>query len=382
MVPVRVPIVPQVAGPLHGRAAVSYRGPAMSRVREWLDIATDRTIVRRSAITGAVVSVVLTAVDHGGDLVARRVDASIAIWIGLAFIIPFLASTIAGVAAVRERRAAGIASNLLLEREIQAVNKFPDQNPNPVLRVDQQGVLLYANPASEPIRAALGVEVGDRIGPDRWAELEAAADGSATGTIELVQGSRTFELLTVRVPELGVLNLYGTDITAAKVVERFPAGNPNPVLRMTPEGEVIYANRASEPITRALGLRLGDRLPAALRERLRRAAGMDGTGPEDGRVEPAAGPIEVHGEGRTYELTPVLIEEFGFVNIYGTDVTARKAVDKFPDPEPEPGAARVARRAAPLRESGQRARSPRAGRGGRRCPARRALRTHPGHGRE
>ena len=48
---------------------------------------------------------------------------------------------------------------LLVEQQIEAINRFPDQNPNPVMRITHDGHLLYANAASEPIRLALGVEV-------------------------------------------------------------------------------------------------------------------------------------------------------------------------------------------------------------------------------
>ena len=54
-------------------------------------------------------------------------------------------------------------------------------------------------------------------------------------------------------------------------------------------------------------------------------------------ADPAAPPPEVPGEGgRTYRLTPVLIREFEFMNLYGTDITAERAIDKFPDQNPNP----------------------------------------------
>ncbi len=36
----------------------------------------------------------------------------------------------------------------LTGEQISAINRFPDDNPNPVLRVDGDGYLIYANPAS------------------------------------------------------------------------------------------------------------------------------------------------------------------------------------------------------------------------------------------
>src|SRR5262249_52243605 len=132
--------------------------------------------------------------------------------------------------------------------------------------------------------------------------------------------------LSIHVPDLGVYNLYGTDITAAKVVARFPDRNPNPVQRMTPAGELWYANHASEPITRALGVVVGDPLPEDLLDRLRAHL-----------ASPEAPSPEVAGEGgRPYRVTPVLIPEFEFVNLYGTDITAEKAIDKFPNQNPNP----------------------------------------------
>ena len=38
-----------------------------------------------------------------------------------------------------------------IEREMQSLAKFPSENPNPVLRLSREGVVLYANEAGEPI---------------------------------------------------------------------------------------------------------------------------------------------------------------------------------------------------------------------------------------
>ena len=144
--------------------------------------------------------------------------------------------------------------------------------------------------------------------------------------VEVTNQGRTFAVLAVPVPDLGVYNLYGTDVTANKVVERFPGRNPNPVLRMSPVGELLYANDASGPITAALELTIGAALPADL------LAAVQAMLADDSAAAP-----EVPGEGgRTYRLTPVLIPEFEFVNLYGTDVTAEKAIDTFPNENPNP----------------------------------------------
>jgi len=170
------------------------------------------------------------------------------------------------------------------------------------------------------------MEVGDAV-PELVADaLREAAARTPPSQIEVVHDRRTFDVLAVHVPELGAWNLYGTDITAAKVVERFPGQNPNPVLRMTPGGDLLYANDASRPITAALGLALGQPLPSELFQVLQRCL-----------ADPRTPSPEVAGAGGlTFRLKPVAIPEFGFVNLYGTDITAEKAITKFPDENPNP----------------------------------------------
>jgi hypothetical protein len=129
----------------------------------------------------------------------------------------------------------------------------------------------------------------------------------------------------VHVPDLGVYNVYSTDITAAKVIERFPGSNPNPVLRMTPRGVLRYANAASRPITQALKVRVNTSLPRDLVERLQ------------ARLSDPSAPVpEVPGDGGGRIGSRLLIAEFDLVNLYGTDITAERAIEKLPNQNPNP----------------------------------------------
>jgi class 3 adenylate cyclase len=210
--------------------------------------------------------------------------------------------------------------------EVASVSSFPDENPNPVVRIGRDGTVLYANRASEPLLRALDAPRGARV-PDRiTAELAPAASDHGVARFELTADHSTYAMLAVDQPDLDAWNVYGTDITGAKVVEKFPDRNPNPVLRVSPDGALIYANGAAGGITRALGTVPGELLPADLRDRIR--ASLDD--PD------AAPPIHVSGEGSIYRLDPVLIPEFRFINLYGTDVTATHAMTAFPDENPNP----------------------------------------------
>jgi class 3 adenylate cyclase len=195
----------------------------------------------------------------------------------------------------------------------KVVERFPNQNPNPVFRVDDLGVLVYANDASRPLIESYGLRLGDSWPADIARQVLAAADDPGAAMLELAAGNRTYALRPVRIPEFGFINVYATDITAEKVVAKFPGQNPNPVLRVSPDGLLLYHNDASALIVEALGLIDGHSVSADLKADI------------DARLaDSALGPIELGAADHVYELKPVLIAEFGFINLYGTDVTAAR----------------------------------------------------------
>jgi class 3 adenylate cyclase len=192
---------------------------------------------------------------------------------------------------------------------VDAFERFPDENPNPVFRIDEDGRVLYANPAGASILHALDATVGTPLPADL---LERLRRGAREHTpTELVADRRTFTVHAVAVADLGLIHLYLTDVTAERAIVKFPASNPNPVLRIDPAGRLAFANPAAEPVVTGLGLEPGAPLPDALRDGiLGRAAAGDRT------------PWEIEAGDRWFALVVVDVPEFGFVNVYGTDVTA------------------------------------------------------------
>jgi class 3 adenylate cyclase len=200
------------------------------------------------------------------------------------------------------------------------IESFPGANPHPVLRVDRDGRLMYANAASTPVLDALDVRIGEPLSAAWWERLRATDQ-----PVELRVGSRTFDLLPVHLPERGYTNVYGTDVTAARLVDRFPDLNPNPVMRVTDDGVIRYANTASERLRAVLGTQVGDRLPDDVWAQLAPClAGGEHR------------PIEVSDGRATFAITPVALPEIGMINVYGRDITAEKAIVKFPDQNPNP----------------------------------------------
>jgi class 3 adenylate cyclase len=209
-----------------------------------------------------------------------------------------------------------LGASLASGEQISAINRFPDDNPNPVMRIDGDGHLIYANPASAGVLKALGVAVGERLAAEEIARLEAVA--STRGFIEVTRDGRTFAVWPVPIPDLGFTNLYGMDVTADRAIVKFPDENPNPVLRIGLAGELLYANPASAELVAGLDLAIGRQLPIDLRDALLEhvRAGRRAT-------------IEVASGERIYALLPVDVPGFGFINAYGTDVTAVKERERL-----------------------------------------------------
>jgi class 3 adenylate cyclase len=204
----------------------------------------------------------------------------------------------------------------LTGEQVSAINRFPDDNPNPVMRIDAASNLLYANPASAPILRELGVAVGDRFPADVIARFDAVAP--TRGFVEFMADRRTYAVWPIPIRDLDFTNLYGMDVTAERAIVKFPDQNPNPVFRIRWDGTLSYANPASAGIVAGLGLSIGTGLPIDLRDALlERVRAGD-------RVT-----VEIEAGGHTYALLPVDVPEFGFINVYGTDVTAVKERERL-----------------------------------------------------
>jgi class 3 adenylate cyclase len=201
---------------------------------------------------------------------------------------------------------------------VGAVERFPDENPNPVLRIADDGVVLYANAAARPILNGWRAEVGERLDADIVADIGRHAATDPPTSFELDDQHRTYGVLPVHVADLGFYNVYGTDITARKAIDKFPNENPHPVIRLSRTGRLTYANPASEKLRRALGVEVGEEIDAELFGRI--LAGCD---------RPDEGVLEIATEGTTYEVRAVSVFEFDSINLYGTDVTAARQVERL-----------------------------------------------------
>ncbi|HSL29045.1 MAG TPA: PAS domain S-box protein [Anaerolineales bacterium] len=105
------------------------------------------------------------------------------------------------------------------EQEKISLARFPEENPNPVLRATHEGKIIYANAASQPLLAGWHTRVGEFL-PTDWLPLihELIRTGSSR-TIDIRSGETTYSMMMVYAPDANDVNIYGRDITERKRAE-------------------------------------------------------------------------------------------------------------------------------------------------------------------
>ncbi|MDP2920348.1 MAG: PAS domain S-box protein [Dehalococcoidia bacterium] len=142
-----------------------------------------------------------------------------------------------------------------LEQEREMLARFPLENPNPVMRIDKRGVILYANGASTPLQAFWNRYQGERM-PVEWCDKVAEVISSqSTSITEITFNGHTYSLSLVPIKGRDYVNLYGRDITEQKNAEqtlRESEQNFRNSLNNSPlgirvvhtDGETLYVNQA------------------------------------------------------------------------------------------------------------------------------------------
>jgi PAS domain S-box-containing protein len=106
------------------------------------------------------------------------------------------------------------------EKKIANLAKFPEENPNPVLRIGRRGMLIYANKASRKLLKHWKLRVGEIV-PEKLSGLikELLGSGEKKEILEEFEG-KIYSILFAPISKGGYVNLYGLDVTEIKKVER------------------------------------------------------------------------------------------------------------------------------------------------------------------
>ena len=112
-----------------------------------------------------------------------------------------------------------IADRKRAEEEITRLSKFPTENPNPILRVQNDGKLIYANAASQELLEVWHCEVNDYLPPELSDLITAAVRDRLNKTVDVPCNDKVYSIMLVPIVESGYVNIYGRDITERKRAE-------------------------------------------------------------------------------------------------------------------------------------------------------------------
>ena len=102
-----------------------------------------------------------------------------------------------------------------------------------------------------------------------------------------------------------------------KSLAKFPAENPNPIMRITKDGEIIYANEGSSPLRKTWECKDDCFLPDELRDQISHIF-KSGTSEE----------VEVNCDEQVFSILFSPIADAGYVNVYASDITERKHAEE------------------------------------------------------
>ena len=142
------------------------------------------------------------------------------------------------------------------------------------------------------------------------------SDETYSSETHVIDG-RIYACAFVPIEEHEYVNVYGTDITdSQKEIEglaRFPEENPHSVIRISGDGEVIFANApAKRQILKKLGVGVGEKIPDEIYSTVEETLGSGDYLDVDHNLG-----------GRIYACTFVPVVEHSYVNIYGVDITEK-----------------------------------------------------------
>jgi len=120
------------------------------------------------------------------------------------------------------------------------------------------------------------------------------------------------------------VTVFGRDVTDRKQAEkeisrlaRFPSENPNPILRVSHNGRLLYANKPSAALLQLWNCREGESLPQEWAERISVSAASGETSH-----------IDVNCGDKVFSMMFVPVVGEDYVNLYATDITERKQVEE------------------------------------------------------
>jgi len=123
-----------------------------------------------------------------------------------------------------QERTAALTAEVAEHKKAQEMNeilaRFPRENPNLVMRVQQGGTITYANPASEPMLRQWKCTVNEYLPPDWSQRVADAVKQSTSTTFDIECEDRFYSIMIAPIANTGYVNFYGRDITERRRAEQ------------------------------------------------------------------------------------------------------------------------------------------------------------------
>ncbi len=103
--------------------------------------------------------------------------------------------------------------------QILSLSKLPTESPNPVLRISQNNILLFANNAIKPILNYYGLKEGHEVSNDLMVPFTQLIKSGKSVEKEITDGKSIYSFIFTWVKGEEYVNLYGRDITRRKILE-------------------------------------------------------------------------------------------------------------------------------------------------------------------
>ncbi|MEJ2213817.1 MAG: PAS domain S-box protein [Gammaproteobacteria bacterium] len=105
------------------------------------------------------------------------------------------------------------------EQEIHTLAAIPSESPMPILRINNRGVIIYANQPSRPLLDYWGVEFLQKL-PVYWIkQVEKVLADDHEAVYEVEDNERYYSLLLVPISDSNYVNIYASDVTKTRQAE-------------------------------------------------------------------------------------------------------------------------------------------------------------------
>jgi PAS domain S-box-containing protein len=112
-----------------------------------------------------------------------------------------------------------ITEQRMAEEKIENLSRFPEENPNPVMRMTPEGALIYANKSSLPLLTFWNIGLGQTVPGECGTQIRDTFASRQTKTVETHMGERIFRCTVTPVVDAGYVNIYARDVTDRRKAE-------------------------------------------------------------------------------------------------------------------------------------------------------------------